>query len=104
MKSSLKQYIRGKPNPWGRSGVLYDFDVYQGKTGRQTEDSISVGDTVLQMCKSLPDGKNYRIFADNFFFTSMPLLVKLKEKSFHYVGIVRAYRVILSNFQTVQTF
>ena len=69
MKSSLKQYIRGKPNPWGRagaSGVLYDFDVYQGKTGRQTEDSIGVGDTVLQMCKSLPDGKNYKIFADNF--------------------------------------
>ena len=82
-------------------GVLYDFDVYQGKTGRQTEDSIGVGDTVLQMYKSLPDGKNYKIFADNLFFTSMPLLVKLKEKSFHYVGIVRAYRAILSNFQTL---
>lgn len=40
-KSSLKQYIRGKPNPWGfklwgragASGVLYDFNVYQGKAG-----------------------------------------------------------------------
>ena len=57
-RSSLKQYIRGKPNSWGfklwgragASGVLYDFDVYQGKTGRQTEDYIGVGgDTVLQM-------------------------------------------------------
>jgi hypothetical protein len=44
------------------------------------------------MCKSLPDGKNYKIFADNF-FTSMPLLVKLKEKSFHFVGTVRANRL-----------
>ncbi|XP_067659983.1 piggyBac transposable element-derived protein 3-like, partial [Haliotis asinina] len=38
-KSTLKQYMRGKPNPWGfkiwgragSSGILYDFDVYQGK-------------------------------------------------------------------------
>jgi hypothetical protein len=57
-RSSLKQYIQGKPNPWGfklwgragASGVLYDFDDYQGKTGRQREDYIGVGgDTVLQM-------------------------------------------------------
>lgn len=36
--SSIKQYMRGKPNPWGFklwvrtgvSGILCDFDVYQG--------------------------------------------------------------------------
>jgi len=34
-RSPIKQYIRGKPNPWGfklwgRAGILYDFDVDQG--------------------------------------------------------------------------
>ena len=37
-KHSIKQYIRGIPYPWGfklwgragASGILYDFDVYQG--------------------------------------------------------------------------
>ena len=80
MKSSLKQYIRGKPTPWGRTCVLYDFDVYPGKTGRQTEDSIGVGDTVLQMCKSLPDGKNYKIFADNLFFYINAIASKAERK------------------------
>ena len=51
-KSSIKQYIRGKPNPWGfqlwgragSSGILYDFDVYQGKGGGENSaESIGVG-------------------------------------------------------------
>ncbi|KAI8777558.1 piggyBac transposable element-derived protein 3 [Biomphalaria glabrata] len=36
---------------------------------------------------------NYKIFADNF-FTSMPLLEKLKDKGIHYTGIVRPNRII----------
>ena len=111
-KSSIKQYIRGKPNPWGfklwgragASGVLYDFDVYQGRAGRQAENSIGVGgDVVLQMCGSLPEGKNYKIFADNF-FTSMPLLSKLREKSFHFIGTVRSNRLKGCSFKTENVF
>lgn len=46
----------------------------------------------MQMCGSLPEGKNFKIFADNF-FTSLPLLSKLKEKSFHFIGTVRSNRL-----------
>lgn len=39
-KLALKQYMRGKPNPWGinlyllcgESGLVYDFLLYQGST------------------------------------------------------------------------
>lgn len=65
-KSSLKQYIRGKPHPvgfkiWGRagsSGILYDFDVYQGKNGTKSEQSIGcAGDVVLKLTETVPYGK-----------------------------------------------
>jgi len=101
-KSNIKQYIRGKPNPWGfklwgragTSGILYDFDVYQGKSGRQSkENSIGVGgDVVLQLSDTLPAGKNYKLFADNF-FTSLPLVKALKERSIFFAGTVRANRL-----------
>lgn len=43
--SGIRQYIRGKPHPWGfkmwarcsSDGLLHDFEVYQGKGGDQNE-------------------------------------------------------------------
>ena len=43
--SPIRQYIKGKPHPWGFKiwartdihGILYDFDVYQGGDGTRTE-------------------------------------------------------------------
>jgi len=43
-KLSVKQYIRGKPNPWGiklyllcgENGLVYNFLIYQGSTTEET--------------------------------------------------------------------
>ncbi|XP_061170245.1 piggyBac transposable element-derived protein 2-like [Saccostrea echinata] len=98
-KSSLKQYIRDKPNPWGfklwgragASSILYDFDVYQGSFEKNAN-SIGVGgDVVLKLVSTL-EPNNYKIFADNY-FTSPSLVKALKERSFWYVGTVRSNRL-----------
>lgn len=42
---SIKQYVKGKPSPWGikafalcgRSGLLYDFAIYQGENTIPTD-------------------------------------------------------------------
>jgi hypothetical protein len=79
---------------WGRagsSGIYYDFDMYQGKDSEKGPDSIGVGgDVVLKLVSSLAP-LNYNIFAD--FFTSLPLVKALKEKSLWYVGTVRSNRL-----------
>lgn len=98
-KSSLKQYIRDKPNLWGfklwgragASGILYDFDVYQGSS-EKAANSIGVGgDVVLKLCSTL-EPRNYKIFADNY-FTSLPLVKALQDRSLWYVGTVRSNRL-----------
>ena len=90
--SRIKQYMQNKPHKWcrcGISGLLHDFDVYQGKGREIHENSIGLsGDVVLQLCATLPAGKNYKAIADNF-FTSMALLCKLKERGILYLGTVR---------------
>lgn len=105
--SKLKQYIKGKPHPWGikvwartgSSGILCDFDVYQGNREGKTKSVLGVGaDVVLKLCQSLPPNVpgqpalNYKVTADNF-FTGMPLLMKLAEDGFHYTGTVRPNRL-----------
>jgi len=88
--SKIKQYMRGKPHPWGfkiwartgTSGILCDFDVYQGSVDRckaQPSEYGMSGEVVLKLVSTLPDNQNYKIYADNF-FTSVPLVVKLAEK------------------------
>ena len=50
-RSGLKQYIRSKPKRWGfklwartgSSGILHDFDVYQGSKGLQKKTDLRVG-------------------------------------------------------------
>ena len=102
-KSALKQYIRGKPHPWGFklwaragiSGILYDFDIYQGSQDgkRRAPSELGLGgDVVLQMVKDLPDGLNFKVFADNF-FTNLALAKALRKKSIYFVGTFRANRL-----------
>lgn len=100
-KHSIKQYIRGKPNPWGfkmwgragASGILYDFDIYQGSAAEKPQDSLGVGgDVVIKLASTLEPNKNYKLFADNF-FTSLPMVKALKAQSIWYVGTVRSNRL-----------
>lgn len=59
---SLRQYVKGKPhlwglNIWGRcssSGILCDFMVYKGGTGKKTKSFVMGGDVVVKLCESLP--------------------------------------------------
>ena len=41
---------------------------------------------------ALPDGHNFKIFADNF-FTSLPLIMELRKRNIFYVGTIRLSRM-----------
>ena len=95
--SKIRQYIKGKPHPWGfkvwcrcaPSGLLHDFDVYQGKGGEQRKNEFGVGgDAVVKMCETLEKRSNYKIYSDNF-FTSVKLVEKLSTDGFLYAGTVK---------------
>lgn len=97
--SPCRQYIKSKPHPWGfkiwgRAGVtglLHDFEVYQGGDGTRTE--LGQGaDVVLRLTSTLEEHGRYKIFADNL-FTSLPLISKMNERGMFYTGTVRANRL-----------
>lgn len=105
--SSLKQYIRNKPYKWGfkmwgrcgGSGILYQFDVYQGAAGekrqeipKENSECGKSGAVVLEMTSKLESGKNYKVFADNY-FSSLSLVNALKERSLFYVETVCSNRL-----------
>ncbi|XP_057694139.1 piggyBac transposable element-derived protein 2-like [Corythoichthys intestinalis] len=86
---------------WARccvTGLLHDFDIYQGKGGGNGQkgpkkSQLGVGgDIVVKLCESLADKVNFLIFADNF-FASMPLIEKLLAKGIYYTGTVRENRM-----------
>lgn len=76
--SPIRQYIKGKPHPWGfkvwcragTNGILYDFDVYQGGDGSKSALGQRA-DVVLKLTSTLLDNANYKIYADNL-FTGIP--------------------------------
>lgn len=100
-RSIVRQYMPAKPQKWGfklwgragSSGIVHDFDVYQGATGNNVRSPYGVaGDVVLKMTEALEKNKSHKIFVDNF-FTSVPLACKLQEQGHHFVGTVRANRL-----------
>ncbi|KAL0151442.1 hypothetical protein M9458_053228 [Cirrhinus mrigala] len=80
--SNIKQYMRGKPHPWGFK-LWMEYD--------KSELGLS-GDVVMKLASTLPEGQNYKIYADNY-FTCVPLVVKLLERGIHYVGTARQVRL-----------
>ncbi|GAA6072529.1 piggyBac transposable element-derived protein 3-like [Tachysurus ichikawai] len=74
-----------KTKLWVRTGIsvmLCDFDVYQGSVDgiRQAKSELGLsGDVVMKLASTLPEGQNYKIYADNY-FTGVPLVVKLLEQ------------------------
>lgn len=58
-------------------------DIYQGSHNwkRRVASEPGVGgDIVLQMVRNLPEGLNFKAFADNF-FTNLALAKALREKA-----------------------
>lgn len=86
---SVKQYVKGKPCPWGiknfilagKSGMMYDFVLYQGQNTELDKDYVrdfGLGATVvLKLVENLKPGNV--LFFDNY-FSSYALLQILKSK------------------------
>ncbi len=95
-KLSVLQYIKGKPTPWGvkiyflcgKSGLAYDFLIYQGATTELSERSKKVlghgASVVTHLCQRIQT-PNHKIFFDNY-FTTYNLLEVLAEKKIHAAG------------------
>lgn len=98
---SIKQYVKGKPNPWGikifvlcgRSGLMYDFIVYQGSTTEFDEfllNKFGLGATsVLHLSQRIPEQRH--LYFDNY-FTTYNLLEILKYKKINAAGTIRVNR------------
>lgn len=93
----FKQYIPSKPTKWGikvwaladsSNGFLCNFCVYTGASSEQKENGMNnIESIVLNLCRPF-EGKYHRLWMDNY-FTSFPLLKKLKERAIYASGTVR---------------
>lgn len=76
----------------GASGLMYDFEIYQRK-GTCSETGLGFsGDIVMALTSELPEGKNFKVYFDNW-FSSLQLSVALKERQIFSIGTVRQYRM-----------
>ena len=99
-RSTMKQYLPMKPvkrgiKVWVRAnsvtGYFCDCEIYVGRPteGTQGEEGLG-GRVVLQLTESLT-GKNYQIFADNY-FTTAHLLDTLQSCGLYGCGTTRPTR------------
>ncbi|XP_036320015.1 piggyBac transposable element-derived protein 3-like [Rhagoletis pomonella] len=100
----MKQYIRGKPCPWGiklyvlcgKSGMPYDFIAYQGSS-TEIEPSLinklGFGASItLQLLKRVPqDSAGHQVYTDNF-FTTYSLLEIFEKRKILAAGTIRINR------------
>ncbi|XP_014675102.1 PREDICTED: piggyBac transposable element-derived protein 3-like [Priapulus caudatus] len=102
-RALLKQYMPKKPKKWGfklwgrcdSSGFLHQFDVYQGRGSGLVGDAPNCGlggNVVLMLCQSLPEKRNFKICADNF-FSNFAMIYELKKRDMFYIGTVRKDRL-----------
>lgn len=105
---AIKQYIRGKPNPWGvkvynlcgESGIIYRSIVYQGSTTLPEQKQFSVTtQLVLHLAERLPGNHGYKLYFDNF-FNSVEVLQELSKKGILAAGTVRPNRLGKCNFKS----
>ena len=96
-RTSLKQYMPMKPVKRGfkvwalacsETGYLYAFDIYQGK-GEAGPDTLGER-VILKLLASLED-KGFCAYFDNF-FTTIPLMKKLADRSLFGCGTIRQTR------------
>lgn len=92
---NVKQYVKGKPNPWGikvfmlcgKSGLVHDFLLYQGKTTQIPEQYQKIfglgGAAVFHLVKDL--NPFHQVYFDNY-FSSYNLFQALSKKSLYAVG------------------
>lgn len=86
-KCGLKMFTRA-----GGSGIIYDFTLY---IGEGTCKSFGLGissDIVLHLSSNIPKNQNFKLFFDNW-FTSISLMIALRQKGILAVGTVRSNRL-----------
>ncbi|XP_049306580.1 piggyBac transposable element-derived protein 1-like isoform X2 [Bactrocera dorsalis] len=97
---NLKQYLPMKPHKWGFkmftragvSGIIYDFTLYIGEGTCKTYGLGISSDIVLFLSSNLPVNQNFKLFFDNW-FSSISLMIALKEKGILAVGTIRSNRL-----------
>ncbi|KAI4469673.1 transposase is4 [Holotrichia oblita] len=99
---SIKQYVKGKPTPWGvkifvlcgKSGMAYDFVIYQGATTGLDPDSLKkygLGASVILHLVKRIENEGHKLLFDNY-FSSYQLLQILKSKKIFAAGTIRINR------------
>ncbi|XP_022182789.1 piggyBac transposable element-derived protein 3-like [Myzus persicae] len=101
-KLAPKQYMRGKPHPWGikfflmcgSSGTVYDFIMFQGSSTELDPVVQNLfgqgGAVVMQFIERLERNRHY-VYFDNY-FTSYNLLSVLADRYIYAAGTVRVNR------------
>ena len=106
--SFIKQSIRMKPIRFGYKlwcanlplGYLFDFDVYQGKSGRKNDNVMNFGlgcGVVLDLIDRIPrleDGSHMPLLlaVDNY-FNSFALIQQCSLRSIPIIGTLKADRI-----------
>ncbi|XP_037518745.1 piggyBac transposable element-derived protein 3-like isoform X2 [Rhipicephalus sanguineus] len=99
--TTLKQYVPGKPHPTGLknfvlaspSGLVLDFDIYQGKAFMKVENrpDLGLGPNVVQLfATTLPLGTS--LFFDRY-FTTLPLIEQLGKMNLRGTGTIMKNRL-----------
>lgn len=99
---SIKQYVKGKPTPWGvkifvlcgRSGIAYDFLIYQGVSTGLNEQNLKkfgLGAAVILHLSQCITKPGHKLYFDNY-FSSYQLLQVLKSQKILAAGTVRVNR------------
>ncbi|KAE9522588.1 hypothetical protein AGLY_017010 [Aphis glycines] len=101
-KLAPKQYMRGKPHPWGiklflmcgSSGIVYDFIMFQGSSTELDPVMQNLfgqgGAVVMQFIERLEENRHF-VYFDNY-FTSYNLLSVLADRKIYAAGTVRVNR------------
>lgn len=103
----LKQFIRGKPIRFGfklwalcsSDGYVYSFYLYQGKE-RNIPNKIPMGfRVVMELMDKIDDPRGKELYFDNL-FTSLSLLVSLRDMGVKASGTIRANRTKGAPFES----
>jgi len=101
-KLAIKQYIKGKPTPWGiknfllcgASGIVYNLYLYQGSTPDIHPDALKIfglgGSVVLKLVENLKQNTHF-LFFDNF-FSNYNLFGCLLQNKIYAAGTIRVNR------------
>jgi hypothetical protein len=100
-RHSMKQYMKAKIIKWGykiwklcdsSSGYTLNLDVYTGASEQKAEQGLAYS-VVMKMMEGYLD-KNHVVVLDNY-YTSVPLLLDLLDRSTYACGTIRLKRKFL---------